>query len=227
MVHLLSIHVPKTAGTSFYKLLQANYPTTLSESLRREHVFDMHSKQQELTTYLSPAVEVVHGHVTIQEAMPLIQRDQPRLIAFLRDPVDRIISNYCYFIDLLRHPEQQQQNPAVFALNKHRINESIFEYAAMEENRNVIAQFLSGMPLSSFFYLGLQASYSRDVARLAEALDWRVRAVEHHNVKTHLQAQYIKVDQGLRFFLRKLNAEDEALYQEAIAIRSRRGWDAE
>lgn len=186
-------------------------------------------QQQEITldTYLPSNVEVVHGHVTLEEAMPIIQRDAPKLIAFLRDPVDRVVSNYCYFIDLLRHPEQRQQNPAVYELNKHRINESIFEYAAMEENRNVMHQFLAGVPLQDFFYLGLQSSYSNDIHRLGKALNWSILKVEHHNVKTHLQSKYIKVDQGLRYFLRKLNEADQALYEEALSIRQRQGWDAE
>lgn len=224
MVHLLSIHVPKTAGTSFYRLLQANYPDTISASLRREHLFDMKEKEQNLASYLPPSVEVVHGHVTIQEAMPLIQRDQPRLIAFLRDPVDRVISNYCYFIDLLRHPEQQQQNPEVYELNKHRLNESIYEYAAMEENRNVMSDFLKGVPLSDFFFVGLQSSYADDVQWLADALHWPHSTVERHNVKSHLQDKYVKVDQGLRYYLRKLNAADEALYKETLSLRQEKGW---
>ena len=224
MVHLLSVHVPKTAGTSFYRLLKANYPDSISESLRREHVFDMQQQQLTLPEYLPEHVEVVHGHVTLQEAMPLIARDNPRLVAFLRDPVDRVISNYCYFIDLLRHPEQQQQNPEVYELNKHRINESIFEYAAMEENRNVMSDFLVGVPLQEFFFIGLQSTYATDVKWLAQSLNWRHQTVEQHNVKRHLQEKYVKVDQGLRFYLRKLNAEDEALYQEAMALRQARGW---
>jgi len=226
VVHLLSIHVPKTAGTSFYRLLKANYPDTISESLRREHIFDMQQQQLSLPEYLPKHVKVVHGHVTLQEAMPLILHDNPRLIAFLRDPVDRVVSNYCYFIDLLRHPEQQQQNPEVYVLNKHRINESIFEYAAMEENRNVMSQFLQGLPLSDFFYVGLQAHYASDIQQLGSMLGWSVREVERHNVKSHLQSKYVKVDQGLRYFLRKLNEADQALYEEALSIRQRQGWDA-
>lgn len=225
MVDLLSIHVPKTAGTSFYRLLQANYCDQLSVSLRREHIMDMQANKQAITDYLIPEISVVHGHITIAEAQPLILRDRPKTIAFLRDPVERVISNYCYFIDLLRHPEQQQQNPAVYALNKHRIHESIFEYAAMDENRNVMSQFLSGLPLADYFYLGLQSTYAADIKWLGKKLAWPVRKVQRHNVKTHLKAKYVKVDQGMRYYLRKLNAADEALFKEACAIRKQKGWD--
>lgn len=223
MVHSLSIHVPKTAGSSFYRLLTENYPGKVSPSLRREHVFDMQARQLSLEQWLDPAVEVIHGHVTIRESMSLIARDHPRLIAFLRDPVDRVISNYCYFIDLLRHPEQQQQNPAVYELNKHRINESIFEYAEMDENRNVMFQFLEGVPLQDFYFIGLQATYEQDIYRLASRLQWAHTNVHRLNVKQHLQRNYLKVDQGLRFFLRKLNEQDESLYREAMAIRQQKG----
>ncbi len=223
MVRLLSIHVPKTAGSSFYRLLTENYPGKVSPSLRREHVFDMQARQLSLEQWLDPAVEVVHGHVTIRESMSLIARDHPRLIAFLRDPVDRVISNYCYFIDLLRHPEQQQQNPTVYELNKHRINESIFEYAEMDENRNVMWQFLEGVPLQDFYFIGLQATYEQDISKLASLLHWSHATIHHLNVKQHLHRNYLKVDQGMRFFLRKLNEQDESLYREALAIRQQKG----
>lgn len=224
MVHLLSIHVPKTAGTSLYKLLEANYPGVVSPSLRREHMHEMQEKQQTIDAYLSPKVAVVHGHITIREAMPLIQRDHPKIIAFLRDPVERVISNYCYFIDLLRHPEQQQQNPQVYALNKHRLHESIYTYAAMEENQNVMSQFLSGIPLDAFYYLGLQSTYAADVAWLAEHLEWSHRTIEQYNVKQHLRQQYIQMDQGLWYFLKKCNAKDVALYEKVLRIRQQKGW---
>ncbi len=219
VIRILSIHIPKTAGSSFYRLLRANYPAVISESLRREHLMEMKEKGLGLRAYLPPETEVIHGHVMAREAMDVIKEEKPRIIAFFRDPVDRLISNYCYFIDLLKNPEQKQQNPAVYEINKHRIHESIYEYAEMEENRNVMSKFLEPLRPSDLFFCGLTGQYARDVELLARLLEWKEKGVERVNVKGHLRREYVKETQDLRFFLRKMNADDVALYREVQRLR--------
>ncbi len=216
---ILSIHIPKTAGSSFYRILKANYPEHISESLRREHVEEMKKKGESLRQYLGAHCRVVHGHVTAREALDMIRREEPLVIAFFRDPADRVISNYCYFIDLLKNPEQKQQNPAVYEINKHRIHESIYEYAEMEENRNVMSKYLEPLRPGELFFCGLTEQYARDLGMLATRLGWQHKAVERINVKGHLRSEYVKDTRDLRFFLRKMNADDVALYREVLTLR--------
>jgi len=219
---ILSLHIPKTAGSSFYQLLKANYPGQISESLRREHLMEMKKKGLGLRQYLPPGTEVIHGHVTAAEALDVIREEDPLIIAFFRDPADRVISNYCYFIDLLKNPEQKQQNPAVYEINKHRIHESIYEYAEMEENRNVMSKYLAPLRPNDLFFCGLMEQYAADVQRLATRLGWQHKSVDRINVKAHLRREYVKETQDLRFFLRKMNADDVALYKEVQRLRKAR-----
>ena len=221
MIKLFSIHIPKTAGTSFYRTLKANYPELISPSLRREHIFEMKEKGLSLKDYLGPEVEVVHGHVMASEAMDMIKNDHPKVIAFFRDPVERVISNYCYFLDLLHHPEQQQQNPQVYELNKHRKNESIYEYAEMEENRNVMHQFVQPLNAEDIYFAGLTEQYADDVQKLADLLHWQQVETPFLNSKKHLWERYIKITQDIRFFVKKQNEKDVELYESVRTLRSR------
>jgi hypothetical protein len=217
MIELLSIHLPKTGGTSFYQILQQVYGDNVSIPFKRQDYQRCLDTRGALLPCLDPGIRVVHGHLRYREVEPIIAAHIPKLILWLRDPIDRIISNYHFFIDGLKHPER---NPAVYEENKHRLNETLEEYAALKENQNRIHDFLDGARLEDFFFIGFLEHFDADLQYLAKLLEWPEFHIPHANQgKRKLPSS---TDHQTLYRLRKWNALDLNLYQEATVLRQKR-----
>lgn len=208
-VELLSIHVPKTAGTSFHAILRQVYRQGVSRPFRRMEILAQTTPEALLTG----EIRVVHGHFHYPEICTLHRAHGARLICWLRDPVDRVVSNYHFFKQKLRTPDQ---NPTNYQLNKHRKNESLATYARLPENQNVMSLFLEEAALEDFFFIGFQETFAADVRRLAALLDWPPFGIENLNGRT--APGYPKISQALREEIGRLNAKDVQLYERAVQL---------
>ncbi len=200
MVKLISIHIPKTAGTSFYNILTQVYGEKLSIYYRRRDlkILDISQEQH----------EVVHGHFHFQEVRELHQKYKPKIICWLREPVDRLISKYFFFIEGLRNPNR---NPVQYELNKHRIDEDILTFASREETQNTMSKFLKGMETEDFFFIGQMEHFERDLKELATKLNWPPYYIPQLN-----KGKKSGIDQKTRDQIRDWNLQDIELYNRLI-----------
>jgi hypothetical protein len=205
---LISIHIPKTAGTSFYHILQQVYGPELSVSFKRRDIVPLLRKGELTKRDLSPSIQVIHGHFYYQEIARLHRATDAKVICWLREPVDRLLSNYHFFKAGLLDPER---NPVQFAKNKHRIGETILEFARLPENQNRMHSFLAGLPLDDLFFCGFLGNFAADVNRLGNLLDWPPVRIEKLNQNSTIKRP--DIDSGLRVQLEKLNQKDIKLYQ--------------
>lgn len=162
MNRIFSIHIPKTAGTSFYSIL-THHEKSVSPHLKRRDVKD----HQGLDSWIN--FRVIHGHYHYSECAPYIT-DDDLIIVWVRDPVKRVISNYNHFKSGLQNPSR---NPLIYKENQHRINESLLEYAMREENRNRISTFLEGIQYGKNVFVGQVDKFEQDILRLAGLLGWK------------------------------------------------------
>lgn len=213
-IEILSIHIPKTAGTSFYKTLQEVYGGRISPSYRRKDLAELTGKAG---NQIQPPAgkSVLHGHLKYQELQGLIEAHQPKLIAWLRNPVDRLISNYKFFMAGLADPER---NPEIYAANQHRRGEDLLTYAARPENRDLMHQFLAGAELEDFYFLGIQEYYAEDLTRLAQALNWPSVEPARLNIRPGAGAEE-DADEAVRAQIAALNQKDSQLYEQALERR--------
>jgi len=214
MIDLISIHIPKTGGTSFYNILKQVYGKTLSMSYRRKDYLAAIKEYPDFEASIESNIQVLHGHLYYPEVASIQQKNQSRVICWLRNPVDRVVSNYEFFIRGLQNPAR---NPKAYELNKHRINETLVEYASLEENRNRMTDFLEGIALKELFFVGLLESFEQDVRRLGKMLDWKAVDIPKMNAggtpskKEGLSLQVIKT-------IEQLNAKDCDLYAKACDL---------
>lgn len=213
MIEVISIHIPKTAGTSFYNILRQVYGDGLSPSFKRRDLNPHAGGACILDKSPDPAWRAVHGHFTWQEVRGLMVPGVTKVITWLRDPVDRVISNYQFFIDRLQHPEM---NPEVAAINLHRNQETLLEYARLDENRNRMSRFLDGLAPEDFFFIGFTENFEEDVARLGLRLGWPALTVRRLNTR----AYPYPVSEDERQEIEALNQEDRSLYKQAKTLFS-------
>lgn len=211
MIEIISIHIPKTAGTAFYHVLKKQYGDKLSPSYKRKHIKSLIEKP---TYYPIESLEkytVLHGHLRYKEIRKLYENSNAKLITWVRDPVERLISNYHFFKHRLENPEL---NPEVFEKNKHRINESLLDYAHLDENRNRISWFIDESKIEDFFFIGIMEHFNRDLSHLSKLLNWDqfvLPPLINISPKTH---EIISND--VRLEIAALNQKDVALYQQIL-----------
>lgn len=202
---IISIHIPKTAGTSFYNILTQVYDKkTVSPSFKRKDIIHLLDSNMQLTIDIINQYQIVHGHFYYKEVKPLIINDT-KLITWVRNPIERLISNYFHFLKVINNEEI---NPIIYSKNKHRINESIIEYAENNENINKISQFLQGSKIEEFTFIGIFERYKDEINRLKMILKWPNIQIPHLNIN-----QYNNIfDAEVINHLKQINKEDIRLY---------------
>lgn len=217
-LELISIHIPKTAGTSFRNTLKQVYG---DEKVARLDI-NRSSKAVRLNEVLftmpqlPSSVDVVHGHFSMEDLKERFSfNDHTPMITWLRHPVERVISNYFYLCKRLAE-ELDEEKKGLNILSK--LQRSLIEYARDEISRNRISKFLSGAHLADFAFVGIQEFYNTDLADLARLLDWPTVQAFQHNVT----GSKYQVDEATRKEIADLNSLDMELYNTALEMRRNR-----
>ncbi|WP_367389476.1 sulfotransferase family 2 domain-containing protein [Lewinella sp. LCG006] len=217
-LELISIHIPKTAGTSFRNTLKQVYGEEkvvrldINRSSKEVRINELLFTKPELPS----KIKVIHGHFSIANLKQCFFIDEcTPMITWLRDPVDRVISNYFYLCKRLAE-ELEEEKKGLNILSK--LQRSLIEYARDEISRNRISKFLSGAQLTDFIFVGIQEHYDADLADLANLLDWPTAKAFLHNVT----GSSYEVDKGTRDEIARLNTLDMDLYHTALEMRENR-----
>jgi len=220
-LELISIHIPKTAGTSFRNTLKGVYGeqgvVRLDIGLVRQEV--RVNEQRYEQRQLPAPTRVAHGHFSY----PLLKKnfDLPEglpIITWLRDPVERVISNYFYLAKRLAE-ELEEERKGLNILKK--MQRSLLEYAEYEPSQNRMAKFLEGLALEDLLFVGIQEDYDRSLERLAGLLGWEDYPVFHHNLTGEKDRGVTPAE---RARIRELNQRDVVLYERALALLEKGQW---
>lgn len=221
-LRLISIHIPKTAGTSFRNTLCGVYGKDsvirLDIGLDRDET--RINEQIYTKSTLPDETQVVHGHFAYPALTERFLTDPSTpVITWLRHPVDRVVSNYFYLAKRLAE-ELREEEKGLHILSK--LQRSLLEYAQQEQARNRMSKFLREMPLEKFRFVGFVEDYDNDLARLAASLDWRDYPVFKHN-RTGKDTSTVSDDELQR--IREWNMEDVALYERALQMKEAGYWN--
>jgi len=212
---LVSLHIPKTAGTSFRNILKEVYGD--------DHVvrFDINQRifinnEAFNGRKIDDVINVIHGHFQYSELIKTVRLPEGvPVITWLRHPVERVISNYFYLEKILRE-ELDEEKKGLNILAK--MQKTLREYASTEANRNRMSKFLDGADLSALFFTGIVEYYEEDLAALASMLGWKEYTILKHNITGNRP----DVDKETIEFIRSLNGKDCELYQRALELRAER-----
>jgi hypothetical protein len=214
-ISLVSIHIPKTAGTSFRTILKSEFGR---RSVARFDIYPSGKIVLDDKTFkkdtLNKKIEVIHGHYTYESInKTLALSENVNFITWLRDPVERVISNY-YFLNkiiaarLNESPEENLMN---------RMGKTIQEFVLLDENQNVMSKFLKGADLKSFQFVGLQNNFESELKRLQNTMNWKTIQNIEHNVTGNMSKQ---VNPEIIELIKTNNKQDIELYELALTLNS-------
>lgn len=218
-IELISIHIPKTAGCSFRTILDHVYG---NNSVARVDIplkskLPRYDKPKIRLPVIDGNVRVIHGHFNFNDLQKKysIRSDVP-VITWLRDPVERVISNYFYLQKMIRgFIKGGGGNLNIL----HAMERSLLEYASIDISRNRISRFLENAELDNIYFIGIVEHYSEDLEHLSDMLGWKSYQEVRCNTS---QEQRVPVSDGIREKIRMLNKDDVDLYNKALDLRQKR-----
>lgn len=211
MIELISVHIPKTAGTAFRHVLTDTYG--LNGVLGDYPPDQIHQPENPI----SKEIKVIHGHFEpskYQDYFPKAKR-----IVWLRHPLFRLISEYFFAKTINDH------NNVIHAQLLDR-DLSILDFAKIPQMKNFLSQKIKGMQLAEFDFVGIQEFYLQDLEEIKNIMGWNKfqPIIKNSNRYPEYQKclQEILDDAQLVDRLAKLNREDLELYREALQLRAKR-----
>lgn len=232
-VELISVHIPKTAGGTFWQLLHRSYGAEHVQYQDADRITDPASiynldpqmwRRDVDTTIagLSDQVKVIHGHFP---AIKFWGRfPGAKLITWLRHPVSRVISHYYFWKNL--SPEDSGHT-----LHKYMLEQDLdlVEFAALHFIRNFITDhYLRDFQLTSFDFIGIQEHFSTDLVHLGDILGKELCLNSGRNRNVNIEPGYrnkqeeILADTETIRCLEDLNRKDLELYRFACELRLQR-----
>lgn len=157
---IVSIHIPKTAGTSFREGLEQEFgerlladysDRPLSDSIsNRWHRLRARLEVRRRRDSLREDYDVVHGHFIASKYSSLMT--DAAFCAFFRDPVDRVTSQYRYW---LSNPDPQNRMWRKF----HDQELPLERFASLPRQRRLFDLFTAGWPMERFAFVGFAEEY--------------------------------------------------------------------
>jgi hypothetical protein len=123
-------------------------------------------------------------------------------VTFLRDPFDRIVSEYNHFVRLYGY------------------RGTFREFISGPKFRNRQSLFAGGIPLGAYSFIGLQESYAEDMAQLAALIGMEVE-VPRVNVGNYANLDKAGLWERQGTYFRSINAQDYAMVERVRAMRRR------
>lgn len=215
-VEIISVHVHKTAGTTFGRII-------LPQIYSLEKIFyDYESLPVEaLQDQIKFEHKVIHGHFP---AVKYISKyPNAKIIIWLRNPINYLISAYYFWLTL------PTDVPNSTDFHKYVVNNQISfeEFINCQPTQNVISRYYcQGINLEKFQFIGIEEFFREDLRELQQLLNWPEVKVTPSNRNTYPDYKdLVKNILNDRRLIRKivsLNREDMELYQEALNLRAKR-----
>ncbi|WP_158754996.1 sulfotransferase family 2 domain-containing protein [Dyella sp. S184] len=220
---IISLHLPKTAGTSFGSSLASHF----GDRYRRDYADQGICKPmaQRCEAALAAGVEIaaqglgdiecVHGHFLPVKYLPLAATRELTFVTWMRDPVTRMISHYYYW-------QESYDEKASAPHHRQVIEESwtLEQFCLSERFRNIYTQYLWNFPLDNFAFIGISEHYQEDLQEfcrryLSTSLEPRSRNTTKYSGLRQAP------DTAFLDKVREFHAADMELYQRALTWRAR------
>ncbi|MGB3392865.1 MAG: hypothetical protein WA956_13390 [Stenotrophomonas sp.] len=185
------VHIPKTAGSTLRTLITANYPAGQVLNLNGDPKQILKVAAQHMGK--TESCRLVYGHTPYGTHRFLGLR-QPRYYTFLRDPVDRFLSDIAHAI---RHPDhnfhavlaepglsREQVISRALDINYYRNN--MVQFISGSFTTEVVAMSHLGTAIDNLWnseFVGITEKFSTSLLIMAKKLGWKYVVPQKANVR--------------------------------------------
>lgn len=221
MIKFISVHIPKSGGTTFLTILKNFYKVyytvdeveELNRAVNLNNTYEVNRllslwtnrREAQLLEIEQHKYDCIHGHFDPQVYSLVFPK--AKWVVWLRDPYKRLISRFlhdhksmdslfeCYGMDLLKGFEDVIRNP-------YYRNFTSFYYKR----------------ISKLFFVGITEYFQRDMELLANLLQWDLTNIDITKTENKSQCHGVRemlLDCRKRFqpLMEKYHGEDLRLYQ--------------
>lgn len=204
MTLILSLHIPKAAGTT---LIHA-YRNAFGDRVL------YHNAHPDIV-YTTPRVDleksydIIHGHLDMSRLVEMIDADT-KIVTFLRDPVQRVVSSYQY------HLNPQVQNDIATLVRS--TNMGLMEFADMPGQKDLQSRMIRPVGRHRLDFIGFSETFRASLEQLSRCIGVALSNPGEENVNPQKRAGAdYSIPEHVRDYIRSRNAQDQELYDWARA----------
>ena len=202
---LLFAHIPKTAGTSFRLSVERHVKgwkvysdygetnATTSRWIRKCYQMDDFSKVNEINEKNT----LLAGHFPIRKYLPYYPID--KVITFVRDPVQRVISHY--------HDLQRRIG----------YSDSLETYINERKYQNQQSKFFQDIPIEAVGFIGICEFYDESIELIRKIYDIDV-PVKKLNANKKKENDFYYVPGDIAEQIKETNDKDCQIYDKTLAL---------
>ena len=223
---LISLHLPKTAGTSFYKALAEHFGSRIlrdyadfpynTPPIKRNGGAALNSIRNiflDLDNF-----DCIHGHfLPLKYWLYGKRKRETKFVTWLRDPVERLASNYFHWL--------RSYSPSItYPLQKKVVEEkwSLERFCLSTEFQNFYTKFLWGFPLTRFDFVGIVEYYGSELEYFSRKnLGSDLNSYYVNDNSQRVSKSYFMEDSALRKKIELFHEKDMKLYKSALEIRAK------
>lgn len=220
---IISVHLPKTAGTSFKKALKDyfgegcmdDYSDNIYSLDFAEHISKAVHDSREILDKDFSNLKCIHGHFLPLKYKALSEKMDLKFITWMRDPVERLLSQYYYW---------KNSVPGQFDTHHRKFLEedwSVEKLCLHPKYKNMYSHYLYAFPVEKFEFIGITEFYEQDLQWLAQRYldDYLPHYTENMTAR---DIKKTNIDSGLLKAIREFHKEDFDLYRKALQMRQSR-----
>jgi hypothetical protein len=225
---IVSIHVPKTGGSTFGNYLKKQFQDEMlyvypclkcnrwicdrdldncHKRRKTEPCQDHAGSNRDVARYLQESgTRCIHGHFTTQTFG--LDFKKYAHVAWVRDPVDRALSHWEFW--QRNHDGRGQEGDLLIQSGNI---EAFFRYSA-----NLQTKCLKNMPLKHFRFVGITEQFDEGLRQFNDLFGLPCVEAKNVNINPAKGIGGYQIDQQKRTLIGSFNQEDMRLYADAVRL---------